>query len=149
MFDRHQVEITVMQFTGHSLPMHQPMSVPYCPILSEKLAYTISSHNCHRNVPLPSGASIWNGMFGRVEGQYTTLFQRQVNWYMHKIKYIYIYSILDVRLLIYKNIEKNSHTRKIYICNMKEYISVIPKKENLTDRYYAIINIFQQVKICM
>ena len=29
MFDRHQVEITVMQFTGHSLPVHQSMSVPW------------------------------------------------------------------------------------------------------------------------
>ena len=26
----------------------------------------------HWNVVLPSGASLWNGMFGRVEGQYTT-----------------------------------------------------------------------------
>ena len=44
-----------------------------CPIFSAKPAYAISSHNCHRNVSLPSGASLWNGMFGRVEGQYTTL----------------------------------------------------------------------------
>ena len=29
MLDRHQTEITVMQFTGHSLPMHQSMSVPW------------------------------------------------------------------------------------------------------------------------
>ena len=29
MFDRHQVELTVMQFTGHSLPVHQSMSVPW------------------------------------------------------------------------------------------------------------------------
>ena len=35
--------------------------------------YTISSNNCHRNVSLPCGASLWNGMFGWVEGQYTTL----------------------------------------------------------------------------
>ena len=28
MFNRHQAEITVMQFTGHSLPVHQSMSVP-------------------------------------------------------------------------------------------------------------------------
>ena len=27
--DRHQAEITVMQFTGHSLPVHQSMSVPW------------------------------------------------------------------------------------------------------------------------
>ena len=43
-----------------------------CPILSVKPAYAISSHNCHRNVSLPSGESLRNGMFGRVEDQYTT-----------------------------------------------------------------------------
>ena len=30
----------------------------------------------HWNVSLPSGASLWNGIFGRVEGQYTTLIDR-------------------------------------------------------------------------
>ena len=38
MFDRHQVEITVMQFRGHSLPVYQSMSVSWdflpCPISS-------------------------------------------------------------------------------------------------------------------
>ena len=29
MFNRHQVEITVMKFTGHSLPVHQSLSVPW------------------------------------------------------------------------------------------------------------------------
>ena len=29
MFNRHQAKITVMQFTGHSLPVHQSMSVPW------------------------------------------------------------------------------------------------------------------------
>ena len=29
MFNRHQAEITVMQFTGHSIPVHQCMSVPW------------------------------------------------------------------------------------------------------------------------
>ena len=29
MFDRQQAEITVMQFTGHSLPVRQSMSVPW------------------------------------------------------------------------------------------------------------------------
>ena len=70
MFDRHQVEITVMQFRGHSLPVHQSMSAPWdflpCPISLAKHAYAISSHNCHWNVSLPSGASPWNGKFGRV-----------------------------------------------------------------------------------
>ena len=29
MCDFHQAEITVMQFTGHSLPVHQSMSIPW------------------------------------------------------------------------------------------------------------------------
>ena len=29
MFDCHRAEITVMQFTGHSLPVHQSMTVPW------------------------------------------------------------------------------------------------------------------------
>ena len=29
MFNRHQAEITVMQFRGHSLPVHQSMCVPW------------------------------------------------------------------------------------------------------------------------
>ena len=33
-FDRHQAEITVMQFTGHSLPVHQSMSVSWAFTLS-------------------------------------------------------------------------------------------------------------------
>ena len=76
MFDRHQVEITVMQFRGHSLLcislwVYHGIFLP-CPISSAKHAYTIFSHNCHWNVSLPSGASPWNGKFGRVEGQNTT-----------------------------------------------------------------------------
>ena len=74
MFDCHQAEITVVQFTGHSLPVHQSMyhGILPCPILSAKPAYVISSHNwpsemCHFRC-------LWNGMFGRVEGQiYNTL----------------------------------------------------------------------------
>ena len=29
LFDRHQAEITVMQFTGHSLPVHQSITVAW------------------------------------------------------------------------------------------------------------------------
>ena len=65
-----------MQFIGHSLLVHQSMSVPWdfylLPFFSAKPAYAISSHNCHRNVSLSSGASLWNGIFGWVEGQYKT-----------------------------------------------------------------------------
>ena len=34
MFDRHQAKITVMQFRGHSLPVHQSMSVSWAFTLS-------------------------------------------------------------------------------------------------------------------
>ena len=34
----------------------------------------------HWNVSLPSGASLWNGMFSRVEGQYTTLLLSTNTW---------------------------------------------------------------------
>ena len=45
MIDRHPAEITVMQFTGHSLPVHQSMSVSWalpCPISSTKSTHAIS-----------------------------------------------------------------------------------------------------------
>ena len=37
----------------------------------------------HWNVSLPSGASLYNGMFGRVEGQYTTLGGMAMKGYPH------------------------------------------------------------------
>ena len=52
MFNRHQAEITVMQFRGHSLPVCQSMSVPWeffylVPFHQPISAHAISSHNCH------------------------------------------------------------------------------------------------------
>ena len=53
MLDRHQAEITVMQFIGHSLPVHQSMSVPWefffylVPFRQPISAHAISFHNCH------------------------------------------------------------------------------------------------------
>ena len=49
------------------------MGILPCPILLAKSTYAISPHKCPRNVSLPSGASLWNGIFGRVEGQYITI----------------------------------------------------------------------------
>ena len=76
MFDRHQAEITVMQFTGHSLLVHQSMSVSWdfylIPFHQPNPPTRSLSNTGHWNVSLPSGASLWNGMFGRVEGQNTT-----------------------------------------------------------------------------
>ena len=78
MFNRHQAEITVMQFRGHSLPVHQSV-LAQCDL---HLSHIISlnpptrslSISGHWNVSLPSGASPWNSMFlGRIEGQNITL----------------------------------------------------------------------------
>ena len=68
MFDRHQAEITVMQFTGHSLPVHQSMSVPWdffslSHFISQILPTRFLSITGHWDVSLPSGASLWNGIF--------------------------------------------------------------------------------------
>ena len=56
------------------VPFHQPIS-----------AHAISSHNCHQNVSPPSGASPWNGIFGRVEGQNTPLSLRH-QWKQARVK---------------------------------------------------------------
>ena len=76
MFNRHQAEITVMQFRGHSLPVHQSMSVSWdfylVPFHQPNPSTRSLSITGHWNVSLPSDASLWNGMFGRVEGQNTT-----------------------------------------------------------------------------
>ena len=52
MLNRHQAEITVMQFRDHSLPVHQSMSVPWeffssSHFISQFPPTAISSHNCH------------------------------------------------------------------------------------------------------
>ena len=78
MFDRHQAEITVMQFRGHSLPVHQSMSVPW--------EFFISSHFISQFPPtgfllitairmchfLPVH-HLRMAYFGRVEDQNTTI----------------------------------------------------------------------------
>ena len=73
MFDRHQAEITVMQFRGHSLLMRQSMRVSCdflpCPISSAKPANAISFDYW----PLEC-----SGMFARAESQNT--FVRKRTW---------------------------------------------------------------------
>ena len=78
MFNRHQAEITVMQFRGHSLPVHHSvvyhgnffLLVQFHQPIS---ARAISSHNCHWNVSLPSGASPWMAFWAGSKGQNITL----------------------------------------------------------------------------
>ena len=78
MFDRYQAEITIMLFTGHSLPVHHSMSVPWdffftlSHFISQIPPTRFLSITDHWDVSLPSGASLWNDIFGRVEGQNTT-----------------------------------------------------------------------------
>ena len=47
MFDRHQAEITVMQFTGHSLPVHQSMTVHW----DFNLSHIVSQARLHNFFP--------------------------------------------------------------------------------------------------
>ena len=79
MFDCHQVEITVMQFTGHSLPVHQSMcTMGFFFTLSHFIIQIPPPRflliTGHWDVSLPSCASLWNGIFARVEAQNTTHF---------------------------------------------------------------------------
>ena len=67
MFDRHQAEITVMQFRGHSLPVHHSVAaqwdlhlVPYYQPSSPARFLSINRY-------------LWNGMFARAEGQNTKI----------------------------------------------------------------------------
>ena len=72
MFNRHQAEITVMQFRGHSLPVHQSMSVPWefvspSHFISQfpptRFPLITAIRMCH----LLPVASPWNVIFGRVK----------------------------------------------------------------------------------
>ena len=59
-----------MQFTGHSLPVHQSMTVPRDFTLSHFVNQARPRQwNMHFR-------RLWNGMFGRVKDQYTTQKQR-------------------------------------------------------------------------
>ena len=56
-----------MQFTGHSLPVHQSMTVPQ----DLTLFHFVSQAHPHQwNMQF---RRLWNGMFGRVKGQYITV----------------------------------------------------------------------------
>ena len=80
MFNRHQAEITVMQFRGHSLPVHQSMSVPWeffssSHFISQfpptRFPHITAIGMCHF---LPVHHLEWH--FARAEGQNITM----LNW---------------------------------------------------------------------
>ena len=85
MFDRHQAEITVMQFRCHSLRVHQSMSVSWdfylVPFHQPNPPTRSFSITGHWNVSLPSGESLWDGMFGRVEGLNRTTTGFKESWF--------------------------------------------------------------------
>ena len=65
IFDRNRAEIIVMHFTGHSLSVHQFVTLRG--ILT--LSHIVSQARLRQwNMQL---TRLWNGMFGRVGGQYT------------------------------------------------------------------------------
>ena len=72
MFNRHQAEITVMQFRGYSLPVHHcsgtmgPSPCPHLISLNPPTRSLLISG--HWNVSLPSGVSPWNSIFGPGRG---------------------------------------------------------------------------------
>ena len=73
MFDRHQAEITVMQFTGHSLPVHHSVAAQWdlhlVPYYQPSSPARFLSINGHWDVSLSLSL---NGMFARAESQNTT-----------------------------------------------------------------------------
>ena len=95
MFDCHRAEITVMQFTGHSLPVHQSMTVPPDFTMSH---FVSQARPCQWNMHF---RRLWNGMIGRVEGQYTTF---------ARLDFELAYYFTTVHLL---NISATGFTRKL------------------------------------
>ena len=90
IFNRHQAEITVMQFRGHSLPVNR--SVLYhgntlVPFHQPFSAHAISSPNCHWNVSLPSGASPCITFLGPGRrSKHNTWNYLTVCWWMSNVK---------------------------------------------------------------
>ena len=59
MFDRHQAEITVMQFRGHSLPVHQSMSVSWAFTMSHFGNWPLECVTSFRRITLEW--HVWQG----------------------------------------------------------------------------------------
>ena len=63
MFNRHQAEITVMQFRGYSLPVHHNGTFTLSHLISLNPPTRSLPISGHSNVSLPSGVSPWNSIF--------------------------------------------------------------------------------------
>ena len=77
MFNRHQAEITVMQFRGHSLPVRQSMRVSWIFLARPISSASFRPRDFLSQLPLECVTSFrcitLNGILGRVEGQNTTI----------------------------------------------------------------------------
>ena len=81
-FDHHRAEITVMQFTGHPLPVHQFVTVPwdfnpvpYCQPSSPTQSLPITGQ---RNMQLPPSLE-WHVWPGRRSIYHKMLYQKSMN----------------------------------------------------------------------
>ena len=95
MFDRHQAEITVMQFTGHYLPVHQSMSVSWdfflVPFHQPNPAYAISFDYWPLGCVTSFRCITLEWHIAQVEGQNTTLNITQTLKFGYEQFHIYIY----------------------------------------------------------
>ena len=100
MFNRHQAEITVIQFRGYSLPMHHSVVAvgpSPCPILSalihpRDLFRLLAIGMCHFLPVHHLGIAF----LGRVEGQNITISRRMILLYSHIIHMqLYTYTCIN------------------------------------------------------
>ena len=87
MFNRHHVEITVMHFRGHPLPVRQFMRVTWYLLVCPILLANFRPRDFLSELPLKSVTSFrcitLNGILGRVEGQNITILFFSFSFFFH------------------------------------------------------------------
>ena len=136
MFNRHEAEITVMQFRGHSLPVHQSMSVPWeffssSHFISQfppmRFPLITAIRMCHLLPVHHLGMVFLAGSKGQNITQALFVFKTKYACYPNERLYIYIYIYM-----IFSRIKwDNDKTHRIF--NPKQYRfsirnSIIPTK---------------------
>ena len=77
MFNRHQAEITVMQFRGYSLPVHHNGTFTLSNLISLNPPTRSLPITGHWNVSLPFGVLPWNSILGPGRrSKYNTILRR-------------------------------------------------------------------------
>ena len=143
IFDRHRAEITVTQFTGHSLPVNQFWL--YRGILT--LSHIVSqAHPRQQNMHF---RRLWNGMFCRVGGQYTT--QRQICFVLSELFCVWNTKCCNFGICSFTFIDprlRTIFTMSIILAKLKkdDYIRLIAKylKNQYPEwfkKYFTFLNI--------